>query len=66
MARSGHILNIADNIELGARIFSEYLRKFDGNSTKALQQYNGSLGDPRQGYSKRVLSLRSKIASAIS
>lgn len=60
-----HILNIADNIELGARIYSEYSRKFNGNATKALQQYNGNLNDPAAAYARKVLALRSRLASVL-
>lgn len=57
----GHILNISDNIDLGARIFAEYLNKYDGNETTALQQYNGSLFDKSRAYSKKVLSVKARI-----
>lgn len=57
----GHVLNIGDNIELGAKVFSEYLRKFDNNSVLALQQYNGSLNDSSRFYSSKVLALRAKM-----
>lgn len=52
--RSGNILNVADNIELGAKIFAEYLQRFKGNTTLALQQYNGNLADANKLYSKKV------------
>lgn len=60
----GHILTISDNIRVGARILSEYLRKFQGNTVKALQQYNGSLHDPEQTYSRKVLRLRARLNEA--
>lgn len=59
--QQGHILNIGDNIELGAKVIGEYLRKFDNNSVLALQQYNGSLNDSSRFYSSKVLALRAKM-----
>lgn len=63
--REGHILNISDNIEFGSRVFGEYNRRFKGDSTLALQQYNGSLDDPRRAYSRKVLELRAQIAKSV-
>lgn len=62
--QGGHILNIADNIQIGAKIIGEYMRKFDGNAVLALQQYNGSLKDTTRVYSKKVLELRAKFTQA--
>lgn len=63
--REGHILNISDNIEFGTRTFAEYSRRFKGDSTLALQQYNGSLDDPRRAYSRKVLALRAQMAKGV-
>lgn len=52
--RSGNILNVSDNIDLGTKIFAEYLQRFKGNTTLALQQYNGNLADSNKLYSKKV------------
>ena len=62
----GHILNIADNIQLGTKVIAEYLRKFGNNSVLALQQYNGSLKDKSRVYSTKVLELKAKIVHATS
>lgn len=62
---NGHILNLADNVEFGLRSFSEYHKKFNGNDTMALQQYNGSLYDPNTAYSRKVFGLRSKISQFV-
>jgi soluble lytic murein transglycosylase-like protein len=61
----GHILNIADNIQIGSKIIGEYMRKFGNNSVLALQQYNGSLKDKSRVYSTKVLELRAKFAHAV-
>lgn len=61
----GHILNIADNIQIGSKIIGEYMRKFGNNSVLALQQYNGSLKDKSRIYSTKVLELRAKFAHAV-
>lgn len=61
----GHILNIADNIQLGTKVVAEYMRKFDNNTVLALQQYNGSLHDKTRIYSKKVLELRAKFSQAV-
>jgi soluble lytic murein transglycosylase-like protein len=60
----GHILNIGDNIDVGAKVMGEYLRKFDNNSVLALQQYNGSLDDENRAYSAKVLLLLAKLKAA--
>lgn len=63
--QEGHILNIADNIELGSRIFSEYSQRFKGDEMMALQQYNGSLDDPTRAYSRKVLELRAELKRSV-
>lgn len=42
------------NLMLGAEILNEYLGWHNGNQTKALQQFNGSLKDTTRRYSRRV------------
>jgi soluble lytic murein transglycosylase-like protein len=66
VSEQGHILNIADNIQLGSKIIGEYMRKYGNNETLALQQYNGSLNDKSRAYSNRVLELKSKFDKASS
>lgn len=53
-ARGGNILSIADNLDLGAEIYSDLYHKY-GNHTAALQAYNGSLNDKSRTYSKKVM-----------
>lgn len=60
----GHILNIADNIQLGTKVIGEYMRKFGNNPVLALQQYNGSLNDKSRNYSNKVLELKVKFSRA--
>ena len=64
LGAGGHILNIADNIQMGSAALGEYLRRFHGNEVLALQQYNGSLDDHSRVYSAKVLALRAKILRA--
>lgn len=52
------MFRIEENIELGVKIFAEYLNKYDGNETLALLQYNGSLTDVSQKYAKKVLNVK--------
>lgn len=62
--RSGHILNVADNVDLGARIYAEYLKRYKGDKMMALQQYNGNTADRSQAYAKKVLSHYDKLNAA--
>ena len=64
--KNGHILDISDNIAVGVKIYSEYLDKFNGDETRALQQYNGSLSDKTREYSKKVLLVKGRIRSHLS
>lgn len=60
------ILSVPGNIKVGTLILKEYLEKSNGNITKALQRYNGSLNDNTAKYSKKVfakLNTLEKIAS---
>lgn len=52
------------NIQVGAMVLREYLRRFGGTET-ALQAYNGAFEEPTSQYSRLVLSERSRIAQAI-
>lgn len=53
-ARGGNILDISDNLDIGAEIYSDLYHKY-GNHTSALQAYNGSLKDKSRTYSKKVM-----------
>jgi soluble lytic murein transglycosylase-like protein len=49
------------NLETGARILAEYTRQLHGNRILALQQYNGSLKDPRHRYAGRVMAVYNRL-----
>lgn len=51
----GSIIDISDNINLGASILREYINQYHGNIELALQQYNGNVKDKSKSYSKAVL-----------
>lgn len=64
MARIGGEEQIVDtrrNIAVGTLTLKECLAKHNHDVTLALQQYNGSLGDSRRRYSKKVLAEKSRI-----
>ena len=48
--------NVRENITLGTSIFREYLRLSNGQTSAALQRYNGSMRDKNQRYSRKVMS----------
>lgn len=49
------------NIYAGSRILVSYLDRSKGNVHKALLRYNGSYGDPRSGYARKVLGVYQKL-----
>lgn len=53
--------SIEGNLEIGAEVLKEYLDKYNGNKTLALQQYNGSLDDQTRKYSKKVLGMEKEL-----
>lgn len=53
-AKGGNILTIADNLDVGAEIYSILYKKY-GNDVMALQAYNGSQKDKTRRYSKKVM-----------
>lgn len=59
--RGGSMYNIRDNLEVGAQIYSELLDKYNGNTTLALQAYNGAVKDRKKVYSKKVYKAVSNI-----
>lgn len=63
--RGGSILNVRDNLDLGAQILHEYLVQYHDNVVLALQQYNGSLNDRRRAYSNRVLKALEPLKTAV-
>lgn len=59
--RGGSMYNIRDNLEVGAQIYSELLDRYKGNTTLALQAYNGAVKDRKKVYSKKVYKAVSNI-----
>ena len=48
------------NIQVGAQILREYLRRF-GETETALQMYAGAIDEPTSGYALKVLAERSRL-----
>ena len=63
--RGGDVYNISDNLNLGAEILSECFDRANGNQTLALQRYNGSLGDKRTRYAKKVYQAMTPLKNSI-
>lgn len=63
--QGGSMYDIHDNLDVGAQIYSEYLKKHNGNQVLALQQYNGSLKDKKRRYSKKVFQAMSPLKEAV-
>jgi len=61
---AGSALDPATNIQLGARVLKEYLRR-GGTEVAGLQLYNGSSGDPDNGYAQRVLAEKQRLREAL-
>lgn len=53
------------NIQVGAEVLREYIRRFGGTET-ALQAYAGAFEEPNSMYAKQVLSERSRLEQAVS
>lgn len=53
-----------ENVDIGSRILREYLERDSGNVSRALQRYNGSLGDPEKRFSNYVLRVRDRFERA--
>lgn len=47
--------SIEENIDIGVRVYKEYLQMEKGNVMRALQRYNGNLADRQFRYAKGVL-----------
>lgn len=57
----GSMYDIHTNLDVGAEIYSELLEKYKGNTTLALQAYNGSVKDKKRKYSKKVMTAISTL-----
>lgn len=57
----GSMYDIHTNLDVGAEIYGELLEKYKGNTTLALQAYNGSVKDKKRKYSKKVMSAISTL-----
>ena len=56
------IFSITGNIKVGTQILREYINLAGGNLQKALQMYNGSLGDTNKRYSSKIMSKMKEYA----
>jgi soluble lytic murein transglycosylase-like protein len=54
----------AANIELGARILKEYIKR-GGTEVDGLQMYNGSLDDPTRAYANKVIGERDRLRQVV-
>jgi len=52
------------NIQVGARILREYLRRF-GETETALQMYAGAFDEPTSQYSGKVLAEKARLLQAL-
>jgi soluble lytic murein transglycosylase-like protein len=52
------------NIQVGAQILREYLRRF-GETETALQMYAGAFDEPSSGYAVKVLAERARLEQAV-
>lgn len=63
-ARGGSILDPQTNIQLGARVLSDYIRR-GGTEMAGLQLYNGASADASNGYANKVLGERQWLQDAL-
>jgi soluble lytic murein transglycosylase-like protein len=64
-AGDGHsVLDPPKNIELGARVLKEYIRR-GGTEIAGLQLYNGASDDPSNAYANRVLGEKQRLRDAV-
>lgn len=64
MAKIGgeeRVIDTRRNIAAGTLALKEYMARHNQNVTLALQQYNGSLTDPKRKYSNKVLAEKRRI-----
>jgi soluble lytic murein transglycosylase-like protein len=58
------VLDPATNIQVGAKVLKEYIARH-GDQVAGLLRYNGSLGDPRAAYARKVLGEKEWLQQAI-
>jgi soluble lytic murein transglycosylase-like protein len=63
-ARGESVLDPRTNIQLGARVLKEYIRR-GGTDAAGLQLYNGASADASNVYANRVLGERQRLREAV-
>jgi soluble lytic murein transglycosylase-like protein len=63
-AKLGSVLDPETNIQLGATVLKDSIKR-GGTEIAGLQLYNGSLGDPANGYATRVLAEKQRLQDAL-
>ena len=58
------VLDPRTNIQLGARVLKDYIRR-GGTDAAGLQLYNGASGDPGNAYANKVLGERQRLREAV-
>lgn len=53
------------NLEMGAKILAEYTALSRGDHMRGLQRYNGALGDRKQRYANKVMSVYQNLSRSI-
>lgn len=51
------------NVAVGSKVLQEYIRR-NGSVAAGLQQFNGSINDPSQSYSSKVLAVKERMENA--
>lgn len=64
MDSADSVLDPETNIQLGARVLKDYIRR-GGTEVAGLQLYNGSSGDPDNGYAQRVLAEKQRLRETL-
>jgi len=63
-AGGGSVLDPQTNIQLGARVLKDYIRR-GGTEAAGLQLYNGASADASNGYANKVLGERQRLQEAL-
>jgi len=64
LAHGKSMLDPRTNIELGARVLKDYIRR-GGTDVAGLQLYNGASADAGNGYANKVLGERQRLREAV-